>query len=164
MGENVALRLASDADREAVRRILEAAFGGPAEADLVDALAADGDLAALIVAEAAGRVVGVVALSPMGGMAALALAPVAVTPDAQRRGIGKALVREALHFAKENDAAAVFVLGDPAYYEPLGFSRACAQEVRSLYSGPHFMAANLRGAGALAPGAVEYAPAFAALG
>ena len=164
MTQAIELRPARETDGPAVRRVIEAAFGGSAEADLVAALAADGDLAALLVASQAGHIVGAVALSPMSGMAALALAPLAVAPPAQRRGIGKALVAEALRFAKQCDAAAVFVLGDPAYYEPLGFSRGCAQMVRSPYSGPHFMAANLAGPGALAPVTVGYAAAFDALG
>ena len=158
------VREAVAADEPDVRRVIEAAFGGRAEADLVDALRADGDLAVLLVAEADGQVAGALALSPMRGMAALALAPVAVAPEAQRRGIGRALVDEALRFATQSEAAAVFVLGDPAYYEPLGFSCAVAQEVCSPYGGPHFMAANLRGLGVLPPATVEHAPAFAALG
>lgn len=157
-------RPATAADGPAARTVLEAAFGSAAEADLVDALARDGDLLAHIVAVEGGRVVGSLVLSPMGGMAALALAPLAVAPDRQRRGIGARLVAEAFAVARQKGVAAVFVLGSPTYYEPLGFSRAVAAAVRSPYAGPHFMAANLSGEGALPPVTLTHARAFAALG
>ena len=52
----VLVRPANDADRGAVRAVVEAAFPTPAEADLVEALARDGDLVLSLVAEAEGAV------------------------------------------------------------------------------------------------------------
>ncbi|MDJ0711877.1 MAG: N-acetyltransferase [Woeseiaceae bacterium] len=50
------------------------------------------------------------------------LAPLAVAPAQQRRGIGTALVREGLQRLRDNGTDIVFVLGDPAYYSRHGFN------------------------------------------
>jgi putative acetyltransferase len=49
------------------------------------------------------------------------LAPLAVHPDFQRRGIGSELIKTTLDMPPIS-AASVFVLGDPAYYERFGFA------------------------------------------
>ena len=49
------------------------------------------------------------------------LSPLAVTPGAQRRGIGGALVRELLRLLVDADVPAVFLEGSPAYYSRFGF-------------------------------------------
>ena len=59
------------------------------------------------------------------------LAPLAVEPEWQRRGIGTALVREGLQRLEQEGFKAAYVLGDPAYYGRLGFSR------ESLVSTPY---------------------------
>jgi putative acetyltransferase len=49
------------------------------------------------------------------------LGPLAVAPAWQRQGIGSALVREGLLRLENASALQVYVLGDPAYYERVGF-------------------------------------------
>lgn len=49
------------------------------------------------------------------------LAPLAVSPDQQRQGIGSLLVHEGLRRLKEEKVLQAFVLGDPAYYRRFGF-------------------------------------------
>lgn len=49
------------------------------------------------------------------------LAPLAVTPDLHKQGIGRALVQTGLEHLEESKTGHVFVLGDPAYYGRLGF-------------------------------------------
>jgi putative acetyltransferase len=49
------------------------------------------------------------------------LAPLAVAPERQRRGIGSALVRDGLQRLKAEGVVQVQVLGDPAYYGRFGF-------------------------------------------
>jgi len=151
-------------DAFAIRGIVSAAFSGAAEADLIDTLRAAGDLAVSLVATRDGAIAGHIALSrlraPKGG---LALAPLAVAPAEQRRGIGATLVAAALERSREDGYGVVFVLGDPAYYARFGFSLAEAARYTSPYSGPHFMALRIANI-AEAAGDVIYPPAFAALG
>ena len=52
------------------------------------------------------------------------LSPLAVHPDWQRRGIGRAVVEYAVARAAESGAPGVVLEGDPAYYSRLGFEAA----------------------------------------
>jgi putative acetyltransferase len=150
-------------DIAAVRDVVTAAFGGSAEATLVDALRDAGDTVIALVAEEHGRVVGHLALSKMAApFAALALAPVSVLPERQRYGIGSALIREAISRAR-SDWTAIFVLGDPRFYERFGFDVRLATDFASPYGGPHFMVLALTGSLPTPSGVLRHAPAFAAL-
>src|SRR5437868_6638418 len=114
-------------DTAAIRGILAAAFPTDAEARLVEALRAAGRLPVSLVAEEDGRVVGHVAFSPVviaGVGGGLGLAPLAVAPDVQRRGVGGRLVRDGLAAAARSGAGFVVVLGHPGYYQRVGFRRA----------------------------------------
>lgn len=161
--DNAAITPERAEDTDAVRALLVDAFGGPAEADLVDALRADGDLALSLVACAGGVVIGHVALSPMTG-GHCALAPLCVDARWRRRGIGAALVRAAIAGAAEAGFCGLFVLGDPAYYGRFGLMAAAAAPFRSPCAGPYFMAVALREGGLSGGGAVAHAPAFSSLG
>jgi putative acetyltransferase len=153
------------ADRAAVRAVVEAAFGQPDEADLVDRLRAAGDSVIALVAEDAGRIVGHVVFSKMKApFRALGLAPVSVSPDRQKAGIGGRLIRDGLERARGQGWQGVFVLGDPAYYCRFGFDAALAKGFTSPYAGPHLMALALAGPLPASEGRVDYAPAFGELG
>lgn len=54
-------------------------------------------------------------------VAAAILAPLAVVPGAQGKGIGRRLVEDGLRRLAGTATALVFVLGDPAYYGRFGF-------------------------------------------
>lgn len=156
-------------DAAAIAAVLAAAFGHQAEAELVADLQAAGALSLSLVAEAAdGAVVGYVAFSPVtvdGGGAdrLLGLAPLAVSPSWQGRGIGAALVDAGLSRARAEGADLVFVLGEPAYYRRFGFRPAADRGVAWEHEAPAeaFMAVELRpGAGANWQGVLRYHPAF----
>ena len=92
---------------------------------------------------------------------AVALAPMAVRPDRQRRGIGTALVQHALRTAALAGADATIVLGHPAYYPRFGFSAGLAAKIASPFTGEAFMALELKpGALSGATGSVLYPDAF----
>lgn len=148
----------------AIRRVIEDAFGRTAEADLVDALRADGDLVISLTAVSAGEVCGYVALSRLRSPdRALALAPLAVVKSQQRRGVGSLLVRHALELARGAGEDIVFVLGYPAYYGRIGFSVELAEAFASPYAGAHFMALRVSQR-TVAAAPVIYARAFDGLG
>ncbi|MDD9379998.1 bifunctional class I SAM-dependent methyltransferase/N-acetyltransferase [Streptomyces sp. ZAF1911] len=120
------VRPEADGDAAAVHAVNSAAFETPAEADLVDALRADGSwLPGLsYVAEAPDGSVAAHALltrCTVDGVAALALAPVAAAPSLQRSGAGSAVVRALLAAAAERGENLVLVLGHPEYYGRFGF-------------------------------------------
>ena len=131
-------------DIDAIRRLLIEAFGGAAEAKLVDGLREYGDLALALIAEDAGDVVGYVAFSPLKSpQRALALAPVAVAPGRQRLGIGAALIEEALRQVRVGGWGIAFVVGEPEYYGRFGFTTAAAAGFDCLYAGQYFMTLQL---------------------
>lgn len=171
----VAVRLELKRDAVAIRAVLLAAFPTAAEADLVDALRGDGaflphlSLVALDGPTSSSPVIGHVLFTRLhvGGSAAVALAPLAVTPDHQHRGVGTALTRAGLNRAAESGERLVVVVGDPAYYARFGFRPARELGVRTPYGeGPQIMALALPSESAepLPHGDAVYAAPFAALG
>jgi putative acetyltransferase len=137
----IQIRPETIADREAIRRINTEAFGGPVEADLVDRLRADGDLLLSLVAVDGADIVGHVAFSRLlveGGpepCAAVALAPVAVEPDHQKRGIGRQLIQTGHGRLAVRSEALFVVLGDPSYYSRFGYRRDLAEGFQSVWQG-----------------------------
>jgi len=159
------IRDEEEADRAAIRDLVTAAFGQSDEADLVDWLRADGDSVISLVAVDEDRIVGHVLFSRMkSALRALGMAPVSVSPQRQRSGIGSRLVRAGLERAAEEGWQAVFVVGEPDYYRRFGFDAALAQGFSSPYSGPYLMAIALDGQLPASTGKIEFAPAFARLG
>jgi putative acetyltransferase len=129
----VIVRDERDTDAPAVRRVIIEAFGRPRVADLAAALRARPDRGAGLVAEDAGEVIGCVHLSTSWVDASralvevLVLSPLAVRPDRQRAGVGRALVAAALAAAEQFGAPALFLEGDPAYYSRFGFEAAAGR-------------------------------------
>jgi putative acetyltransferase len=152
-------------DAVAVRALLIAAFPGTAEADLVERLRRNGDLALALVADNGGRVHGYAAFPKLtvedaGNIHNVAgLAPVAVTPDWQRLGIGGALIREGHRLLFAQGYSLVFVLGDPNYYTRQGYDPDLALPFDCVYAGPYFMALRLNDS-APKSGKVRYPAAF----
>ncbi len=160
------IRPETPADHEAVARLLTDAFGGPAEARLVDLLRATDDYVPdlTLVADIDGEVVGHIAFSrvKVGEETALALAPMAVAPAHQRSGVGTALAQAALERAADRAEAAVIVLGHPEYYPRFGFVPAADYGVLAPWDVPPeaWMVHLLPAYDPAARGLVTYAAAF----
>jgi len=165
----VIIRPERSEDSLAIREILVAAFPSAAEADLVERLRRDRDLALAFVADDGGRLHGYAAFVKLvvddGERIhrAVGLAPVAVTPLRQRLGIGGALIREAHGFLAARGVPLVFVLGDPNYYTRQGYDPDLALPFDCLYADPYFMALRLNES-APKSGKVRYPAAFDELG
>ena len=155
-----------------MHRVHAEAFGRPDEAAVVDRVRDAGAALVALVAECGGEVVGHVLFSPVTipGIAAgpppLGLAPLAVLPAHQGRGIGSLLTWAGLDRARAAGAPAVVVLGHPPYYPRFGVAPARRWGLSYAAFPPTdaFMAIELApGALAGASGAVHYHEAFASL-
>jgi len=149
----VILRPATPADHPAIRLVVQAAFGRPEEAAIVEGSRAERADVAEWVAEDGGEIVGHVLFNRMTcdpDVFIVGLGPLAVRPDRQGQGIGAALARAGLEACRGLGAQGAVVLGHPAYYPRFGFSTEAAGTLRSPFSGlPAFMAL------AFIPGALE---------
>ncbi len=72
-----------------------------------------------------GRMIGSVRFSPIwiGDHPGLLLGPLAVLPQYNGKGVGKALVRTGMAAAEARAEIAALLVGDLPYYGPLGFHR-----------------------------------------
>jgi putative acetyltransferase len=157
-------------DFEAVRRLVNLAFGRLDEADLVERVRASEhyvpDLA--LVAEDADEVVGQVLFSYVQlesetSLAVLALAPLSVRPDQQQRGTGSALVEAGLARAEQRGEPLVVVEGHPRFYTRFGFEPGRPLGIHPPFPGVPddvFMVRRLAGY-AGQQGQIVYPPAFA---
>lgn len=120
---------AGPSDLDAALRVERLAFGQEDEAELVGALLRDPtarpclSLLALADNEPLGHIL-FTAVTIEGaatpGSAAI-LAPLAVRPEVQRRGIGQGLIEEGVRRLAASGIRLLFVLGDPSYYTKSGF-------------------------------------------
>jgi len=154
-------------DHPEVRKVNEAAFDRPDEADLVDRLRKEGMILRSFVAERDHQIVGHILFTRMsieterGPVPAVALAPIAVLPSYQRRGIGSQMVRHGLAGLRISGERMVLVLGDPDYYGRFGFAATTARHLSSPFPAHSFLALELSpGALAHIRGAVRYPAAF----
>ena len=129
------IREATDEDRPAILKIVEAAFAQADEAAIVKKLW-EGDAVSLdLVAEVDGEIVGHCAFSPVTadpalGGAALGMAPVSVFPAHQNTGIGSAMIETGIDYCRTRGASLLVVLGEPSYYSRFGFEPASRRNMR----------------------------------
>jgi putative acetyltransferase len=130
----VAIRFEVAGDEPGIRAVELAAFTGPEEADIVDAIREDAPdgWRSMVAADTAGRIVGHLLMTPCpvedeeGTVLAtvLAIGPVAVDPAVQSRGVGSALMAAAMSLAVARAVPALVLLGHPTYYPKFGFESA----------------------------------------
>jgi putative acetyltransferase len=165
----IAIRDEQEADIPRVHELNSLAFEDETEANLVDALRETAQPVISLVATEDDTVVGHIMFTPVelshsSSLTIIGLAPMAVTPDRQRCGIGSALVNEGLNRCTEMGAGAVVVLGHSAYYPRFGFVPASTMGIACEYDVPDeaFMVHELTpGYLAGATGTIKYHEAFA---
>ena len=117
-----------------------------------------------LVAEAEGRIVGycLFTLAKVGKTPVLAVAPLAVLPVYQGKGVGSALIRRGHQIAKELGYGFTILLGHPSYYPRFGYLPASVFGTKAPFPVPEecFMVCNLLGGRPRLEGVVEYDPAF----
>jgi putative acetyltransferase len=171
----VLIRREDTADISAIHSITAAAFARPGqspgedppEARLVGELRASPawlPALSLVAATPAGEIIGHVLCTrgQVGQAPALALGPLTVRPDHQRRGVGSALVHAALGAADALGEPLVALLGDPAYYSRFGFRPAAEYQITPPKPQwrPHFQVRTLAGYQPSVRGAFTYPGPF----
>ncbi len=127
---NIKIRKETTEDTNGIYHLNCEAFETDSEAKIVDALRSSNNLILSLVAVVDEKVIGHIAYSPMvfddpdSSVKAVALAPMAVHPDMQNKGIGSKLIRESLKELKTQDLDLVFLIGHPEYYPRFGFKPA----------------------------------------
>lgn len=165
------IRAEEQRDWAAVHAVNVSAFETPAEASLVDVLRQQAQPCVSLIAEDNGAIVGHIMFSPVSlsghpALRIMGLAPMAVAPEQQRKGIGSALVHAGLEQCKQLGFGAVVVLGHPAYYPRFGFVPSTRVGIGCEYDVPEevFMVVELQ-SGFLrgASGKVAYHAAFSSV-
>jgi len=163
----MAVRREHAADVDGIRAAHEAAFRRPDEAALVEALRRERAILGSFVC-VDGGIVGHILFSrtmietPREAVMSVALAPLAVLPAYQRRGVGSRLVRTGLEWLRSRGERSVLVLGDPRFYSRFGFSSDRAKALKTPFPPEAFMALELMpDALECISGPVQYASAFA---
>lgn len=156
-------------DYPTIAKVNTLAFGGKKEAKLVEVIRTSNayipELS--LVAEIENHVVAHIMFSYVDLVAetklpVLSLAPMAVHPQFQRQGIGKALLKTSLELADDRGEALVVVLGYPKLYQPFGFQPSINYQIECPFDVPEdvFMAKPLSGYEDKYKGKVIYPPGF----
>ena len=154
-------------DQASIYYVNQQAFGRNQEADLVDKLRQRGILTTSLVAVQDTAIVGHIAFSPVeiaseeSSFGALTLAPIAVLPAHQNKGIGSQMVIAGLEECHRLGHEIVVLAGHPNYYPRFGFVPAYAKGIECEFQVPDeaWMIAELK-QGALAGrrGKVKFQP------
>ena len=146
MTEQLIIRQETPNDFNEVYEVIQIAFGQDNEAKLVDALRRDPTVfipELSLVATDNNRIVGhilftkIIIKDDKGNMnESLGLAPMAVTPEFQKRGIGGQLIKQGLEVAEGSDFKSVIVLGHEHYYPKFGFEPADKWNIKAPFDVP----------------------------
>jgi putative acetyltransferase len=171
------IRRGTPNDVDAIRSIIEAAFvlpehpgRLPPEVTLIEELRASNywlPALSLVAVNSDGDVAGHVLCTRgrVDSAAVLALGPLAVDPDQQRLGVGRALMHAILGAAEALDEPLVGVLGDPGYYARFGFRLAEEYMIKPPVSDwrPYFQVRALSAYSPLVQGTFTYPEPFSRL-
>jgi len=124
------IRKETTADIDAITEVTAAAFenvsvSNQTEQFIIKALRSADALTISLVAEIDNRIVGHIAFSPVtisdGTKDWYGLGPISVSPEHQKQGVGKALVKEGLALLKELGGQGCALVGDLSYYRRFEF-------------------------------------------
>lgn len=165
------IRKEEEKDYESVYQLVKSAFESAEfsdgnEQDLVNALRkSEAFVPELsLVAEIDGKPVGHIMFTKamVGEEKVLALAPLAVLPGYQGRGIGTALIKEGHRIAKELGYSYSVVLGSETFYPRTGYQPAAEYGIESPFDvpGENFMAYKIAENAPKLHGMMKYAKEF----
>jgi len=155
-------------DIEQIWEVNAEAFDTETEANLVNVLRKSCSTFISLVAERKNKVIGHISFSPVklnhkNELKIIGLAPMAVTSQYQKQGIGSELIKSGLALCQAQGYDAVVVLGHPSYYPKFGFVPALKFSIKCEYEVPdeafmiyEFVSGTLKGN----EGVIKYHEAF----
>lgn len=169
--DKINIRKEKQSDYYQVFEIHQKAFGQKDESRIVENIRKSKEFVPelSLVAEIENNIVGHILFSKISisgkskNKETLSLAPMAVLPEWQRKGIGEQLIRAGFQKALELGFDSVIVLGHPEYYPKFGFRKASKWGITCPFEVPEaaFMAIELeKEALQNCDGKVVYPPAF----
>lgn len=151
---DINIRRETEHDYKNIKAVNDLAFNGTAESELIEKLREKEDFLPelSLVAEDEGKIIGHILFFPVSiktkdsECVSLSLAPMAVNPDYQKKGVGTKLLKEGFKRAEEMGYKSVVVLGYSEYYTKFGFKSADNWGLKSPFKDTHpdaFMAIEL---------------------
>ena len=147
MNQTFRIRKERASDSLSISRITKAAFeplpiSNHTEHLIIDELRRKKALTISLVVEQQHQIIGHIAFSPVtisdGTENWFGLGPISVLPQFQKKGIGKALIREGLKQLKQVSAAGCCLVGHPEYYGRFGFENPQNLSVQGVPSEAFF--------------------------
>lgn len=165
------IRQANEKDYEQVYDVIKTAFekaehSDGNEQDLVIALRKSNSFIPelSLVAVNENKIIGYILFTKVkiGDNIELALAPLAVLPEYQRKGVGTSLIKEGHRIAKQLKYHYSIVLGSNPYYSKFGYIPASKYDIKAPFNVENecFMAIKLNKSAETIGGVVEYDKAF----
>lgn len=170
MNDHVTIRCERTEDFGSIRAVVREAFAMAPHSDgdehnLIERLRQTDDYirGLSLVAETDGKIVGHIMFSRIyiADREALALAPLAVHPNVQRRGIGRLMIQSGHRLAREMGYCCSVVLGAPEYYTKSGFLPAYSFGITPPFDVPSQFYMVYPLSSSLPSGRVRYSAAFA---
>jgi putative acetyltransferase len=125
------IRLAQETDLDSILKVIETSFSDEENKvimNLVQELSRENTSPSIksLVAEVDNQVIGYVSFSPIflksdSSIVGYILAPLAVSPEHQKQGIGSNLINAGIDMLTKDGARVLMVYGDPNYYGQFGF-------------------------------------------
>jgi len=137
------IRVAQETDLESILKVIETAFSDEENKvimNLVQGLHQETTSPSIksLVVEDENQILGYVSYSPIflksdSSISGYILAPLAVSPEHQKQGIGSNLIKSGIDILTKDGAGVLLVYGDPNYYGRFGFN----EEIGRIFIPPY---------------------------
>ena len=138
------IRLAQETDLDSILKVIETAFSDEENKviiNLVQELSSENTSPSIksLVAEVDNQVIGYVSFSPIflktdSSIVGYILAPLAVSPEHQKQGVGSNLINAGIEMLTKDGVGVLMVYGDPAYYGRFDFREEIGRSFAPPYT------------------------------